>query len=70
MYDDDFLILKGKAIRVHVSSPNASENFPVLFVVKQQLGILSWQIPLFTDSRLVFNDICSKTHYYKINFFN
>ncbi|OQV21998.1 SID1 transmembrane family member 1 [Hypsibius exemplaris] len=34
------------AIRVTVSSTNALETNPMLVVIKQQLGVLSWQVPL------------------------
>eukprot|EP00058_Branchiostoma_floridae_P011692 XP_002597180.1 hypothetical protein BRAFLDRAFT_66308 [Branchiostoma floridae] len=35
-----------RAIRVEVKSQGASEDYPLLFVVRQQRGILSWQVPL------------------------
>ncbi|XP_055337837.1 SID1 transmembrane family member 1-like [Paramacrobiotus metropolitanus] len=37
------------AIRVLVSSRNAVEKYPLLVVIKQQLGVLSWQIPLLAE---------------------
>ncbi|XP_019630776.1 PREDICTED: SID1 transmembrane family member 2-like isoform X3 [Branchiostoma belcheri] len=35
-----------RAIRVEVKSEGATEDYPLLFVVRQQRGILSWQVPL------------------------
>ncbi|XP_066279637.1 SID1 transmembrane family member 1-like isoform X2 [Branchiostoma lanceolatum] len=35
-----------RAIRVEVKSKGANEDYPLLFVVRQQRGILSWQVPL------------------------
>ncbi|XP_076457766.1 SID1 transmembrane family member 1-like isoform X2 [Babylonia areolata] len=37
------------AVRVSATSSDPNVNFPVMFVVRQQEGILSWQIPLFID---------------------
>ncbi|KAK7105776.1 SID1 transmembrane family member 1-like isoform X2 [Littorina saxatilis] len=37
------------AVRVSASSVHANATFPVMFVVRQQEGILSWQVPLFID---------------------
>ncbi|KAM9224440.1 SID1 transmembrane family member 1 isoform 3-T3 [Dugong dugon] len=34
------------AVRVHVSSSSENLDFPVLVVVRQQKGVLSWQVPL------------------------
>ena len=34
-------------LRVHSSSNENDKNYPLLVVVKQQKGILSWQIPFF-----------------------
>ncbi|XP_070548988.1 SID1 transmembrane family member 1-like [Ptychodera flava] len=34
------------AIRVHVSSSHAREMEPIIFVVKQPEGVISWQVPL------------------------
>ncbi|XP_070548990.1 SID1 transmembrane family member 1-like [Ptychodera flava] len=34
------------AVRVNVSSSNAQETYPVMFVVIQQKGVISWELPL------------------------
>lgn len=38
--------LKSSAVRVTVSSPLSGYTYPLLVVVRQQRGVLSWQIPL------------------------
>ncbi|XP_070548993.1 SID1 transmembrane family member 1-like [Ptychodera flava] len=37
---------KTEAVRVEVSSSDAQEQYPLLFVVTQQEGIMSWKLPL------------------------
>ncbi|XP_070548950.1 SID1 transmembrane family member 1-like [Ptychodera flava] len=37
---------KSVAVRVEVNSSNAVETYPVMFVVTQQEGIISWKLPL------------------------
>ncbi|XP_070548994.1 SID1 transmembrane family member 1-like [Ptychodera flava] len=37
---------KSVAVRVEVSSSGAQETYPVMFVVTQQEGIVSWKLPL------------------------
>ncbi|CAG5122904.1 unnamed protein product [Candidula unifasciata] len=49
---------KTTAVRVSMSSSNATEKFPVMFVARQQETILSWQIPL---------DIIESYSYYSVN---
>ncbi|ESO93838.1 hypothetical protein LOTGIDRAFT_104472, partial [Lottia gigantea] len=34
------------AVRIHTSSNKVNTTFPLMFVVRQQRGLLSWQIPL------------------------
>ncbi|XP_077988611.1 SID1 transmembrane family member 1-like [Glandiceps talaboti] len=34
------------AVRVHVNSTNAEDDYPVLFVVRQQEGVTSWRVPI------------------------
>ncbi|XP_077986005.1 SID1 transmembrane family member 1-like [Glandiceps talaboti] len=38
---------KSSAVRIHVNSSNAEGDYPVLFVVRQQKGIMSWPIPMY-----------------------
>eukprot|EP00058_Branchiostoma_floridae_P013706 XP_002599194.1 hypothetical protein BRAFLDRAFT_64452 [Branchiostoma floridae] len=41
-----------EAVRLHVTSPDATESHPLLVVVRQEDGILSWQIPLRIERTL------------------
>ena len=41
-----FVWLQSLAVRVSVVALDASKEFPVLFVVKEQRGVLAWQVPL------------------------
>lgn len=54
-----------------MTSENAQENFPVLFVIKQQLGIMSWQIPLSTENETFYGTVsrtlCPVQNYRKVN---
>lgn len=34
------------AVRVYVNSSSENLDYPVLVVVRQQKGVLSWQVPL------------------------
>ncbi|KAK6174037.1 hypothetical protein SNE40_017386 [Patella caerulea] len=34
------------AVRIHTSSDKVNNSFPIMFVVRQQQGLLSWQVPL------------------------
>ncbi|KAK0069211.1 SID1 transmembrane family member 1-like isoform X1, partial [Biomphalaria pfeifferi] len=45
---------KTTAVRVTVTSSNATEAFPTMFVARQQEGILSWQIPFEIGSSYSF----------------
>uniref|UniRef100_T1IHB1 SID1 transmembrane family member 1 n=1 Tax=Strigamia maritima TaxID=126957 RepID=T1IHB1_STRMM len=47
-----------KAIRVCVESDKADETYPLLFVIKQQLGIISWQLPLTLSAEHQYNRVC------------
>ncbi|KAJ8316317.1 hypothetical protein KUTeg_006331 [Tegillarca granosa] len=52
IYEYRYVEVKNKttAVRVTVNvSSEAETNFPVLFVIRQQQGILSWQIPLLLE---------------------
>ena len=42
--------LQTTAVRIHMSAVNATEDFPVLVVVRQQRHILSWQMPLIFEN--------------------
>ncbi|XP_064650536.1 SID1 transmembrane family member 1-like isoform X3 [Lineus longissimus] len=46
----DEIANKTTAVRIRVTSPHASPDFPVLFVVRQERSILSWQVPLFLEN--------------------
>ncbi|XP_077989013.1 SID1 transmembrane family member 1-like [Glandiceps talaboti] len=35
------------AVRIHVNSSDTKDNYPILFVVRQQEGITSWEIPSY-----------------------
>lgn len=39
-------MLESEAVRVTVSSPKSDYTYPLLVVVRQQRGVLSWQLPL------------------------
>ncbi|NXH11494.1 SIDT1 protein, partial [Bucco capensis] len=47
------------AVRVHVTSSSESLQYPVLFVVRQQKGVLSWQLPL------IFRGLYQRTYNYQ-----
>ncbi len=42
--------LQTTAVRIHMTAENATEDFPVLVVVRQQRHILSWQMPLILET--------------------
>ena len=44
-------LFQDRAVRLHVSSADANITMPVLFVVKEQQSVLSWQVPLVTDNK-------------------
>ncbi|CAH1273788.1 SIDT1 [Branchiostoma lanceolatum] len=46
-----------EAVRLHVTSPDATESHPLLVVVRQEDGILSWQVPLRVEDYYLFNEI-------------
>ncbi|XP_074963649.1 SID1 transmembrane family member 1 isoform X2 [Phalacrocorax aristotelis] len=47
------------AVRVYVNSSSENLQFPVLFVVRQQKGVLSWQVPL------IFRGLYQRTYNYQ-----
>lgn len=56
-YNLSYIQLQHQAIRLLVNSSDAKQLYPVLFVVRQQLGILSWQIPLQLDSFYNYHEV-------------
>uniref|UniRef100_A0A8C0F183 SID1 transmembrane family member 1 n=1 Tax=Bubo bubo TaxID=30461 RepID=A0A8C0F183_BUBBB len=51
--------LSGDAVRVYVNSSSENLQYPVLFVVRQQKGVLSWQVPL------IFRGLYQRTYNYQ-----
>ncbi|PKU33818.1 sid1 transmembrane family member hypothetical protein [Limosa lapponica baueri] len=47
------------AVRVYVNSSSENLRYPVLFVVRQQKGVLSWQVPL------IFRGLYQRTYSYQ-----
>ncbi|XP_036601813.1 SID1 transmembrane family member 1 [Trichosurus vulpecula] len=47
------------AVRVYVNSSSEDLKYPVLFVVRQQKGVLSWQVPL------LFHGLYQRTYNYQ-----
>ncbi|KAJ7402658.1 SID1 transmembrane family member 1 [Pitangus sulphuratus] len=47
------------AVRVYVNSSSENLRYPVLFVVRQQKGVLSWQVPL------IFRGLYQRTYKYQ-----
>ncbi|XP_032906990.1 SID1 transmembrane family member 1 isoform X5 [Catharus ustulatus] len=47
------------AVRVYVNSSSENLRYPVLFVVRQQKGVLSWQVPL------IFRGLYQRTYNYQ-----
>uniref|UniRef100_A0A803YCG6 SID1 transmembrane family member 1 n=1 Tax=Meleagris gallopavo TaxID=9103 RepID=A0A803YCG6_MELGA len=47
------------AVRVYVNSSSENLQYPVLFVVRQQKGVLSWQVPL------IFRGLYQRTYNYQ-----
>ncbi|XP_020862799.1 SID1 transmembrane family member 1 [Phascolarctos cinereus] len=47
------------AVRVYVNSSSENLKYPVLFVVRQQKGVLSWQVPL------LFRGLYQRTYNYQ-----
>ena len=64
--------------RIIVESENATSNYPLIVVVRQKKGILSWQIPLLVENKRMIDPIpyhiTSRTlcpsRYYKTIYFN
>uniref|UniRef100_A0A803YRC7 SID1 transmembrane family member 1 n=1 Tax=Meleagris gallopavo TaxID=9103 RepID=A0A803YRC7_MELGA len=50
---------KVDAVRVYVNSSSENLQYPVLFVVRQQKGVLSWQVPL------IFRGLYQRTYNYQ-----
>ncbi|XP_019614907.1 PREDICTED: SID1 transmembrane family member 1-like isoform X1 [Branchiostoma belcheri] len=46
-----------EAVRLHVTSPDAIDSHPLLVVVRQEDGILSFQVPLRVEDYYLFNEI-------------
>uniref|UniRef100_A0A1I8H4A9 SID1 transmembrane family member 1 n=1 Tax=Macrostomum lignano TaxID=282301 RepID=A0A1I8H4A9_9PLAT len=46
-----------QAVRLQVASPSASREYPVLFVVRQQRSILSFQVPEILDGDRRYSDV-------------
>ncbi|MEE6515767.1 hypothetical protein FKM82_024805 [Ascaphus truei] len=61
IYSFNYTSKPGKvdALRVFVSSNSDDLQFPVLFVVRQQKGVLSWQVPL------IFRGYYQRTYTYQ-----
>ncbi|XP_009991725.1 PREDICTED: SID1 transmembrane family member 1 [Chaetura pelagica] len=55
--DKTFLVVD--AVRVYVNSSSENLQYPVLFVVRQQKGVLSWQVPL------IFRGLYQRTYNYQ-----
>uniref|UniRef100_A0A669QRU5 SID1 transmembrane family member 1 n=1 Tax=Phasianus colchicus TaxID=9054 RepID=A0A669QRU5_PHACC len=51
--------MKVNAVRVYVNSSSENLQYPVLFVVRQQKGVLSWQVPL------IFRGLYQRTYNYQ-----
>ncbi|XP_076310308.1 SID1 transmembrane family member 1-like isoform X2 [Tachypleus tridentatus] len=49
-FEYDYHPNQTSAIRIMVSSENATQYSPVMFVVKQDTGIFSWQVPMVMES--------------------
>ncbi|CAE1302613.1 SID1 transmembrane family member 2,SID1 transmembrane family member 1 [Acanthosepion pharaonis] len=45
------------ALRVSTQSKGALDNFPVIFVVRQQEGVISWTIPFYLDFQYEFYQV-------------
>ncbi|OXB76239.1 UNVERIFIED_CONTAM: hypothetical protein H355_014647 [Colinus virginianus] len=54
-----FLSPQVDAVRVYVNSSSENLQYPVLFVVRQQKGVLSWQVPL------IFRGLYQRTYNYQ-----
>ncbi|XP_066991155.2 SID1 transmembrane family member 1 [Anabrus simplex] len=62
---------KGRPARVQVECVDSNRSFPVLVVVRQQKGVLSWQLPLVVESKGVMyqyertsRTLCPDNNYY------
>ncbi|XP_023227870.1 SID1 transmembrane family member 1-like isoform X3 [Centruroides sculpturatus] len=58
---------QNSAIRVKVNSINATKGIPILFVVRQQQAVISWQVPLVLENiyeyRTVGHTLCPLQNY-------
>jgi len=52
-----FVLTEDVAVRISVSAANASKDFPVLFVIKQQKSVMSWQIPLIVLKSFSYQNV-------------
>ncbi|KAM9032145.1 SID1 transmembrane family member 1 isoform 3-T4 [Sarcophilus harrisii] len=61
IYSFNYTSKPGKvdAVRVYVNSSSENLKYPVLFVVRQQKGVLSWQVPL------LFRGLNQRTYNYQ-----
>ncbi|XP_014669089.1 PREDICTED: SID1 transmembrane family member 1-like [Priapulus caudatus] len=59
LYIYNYNISGGKIgpVRISVSSMNATPNYPVLFVIRQQRGVISWQVPLFLEDMFDYSTV-------------
>uniref|UniRef100_A0A1I8IS62 SID1 transmembrane family member 1 n=1 Tax=Macrostomum lignano TaxID=282301 RepID=A0A1I8IS62_9PLAT len=46
-----------QAVRVHVVSSSAGQDYPVLFVVRQQRSILSFQLPQILENEYYYSEV-------------
>uniref|UniRef100_A0A8C8VJ99 SID1 transmembrane family member 1 n=1 Tax=Pelusios castaneus TaxID=367368 RepID=A0A8C8VJ99_9SAUR len=61
IYSFNYTLQPGQvdAVRVYVKSDSEDLQYPVLFVVRQQKGVLSWQVPL------IFRGLYQRTYNYQ-----
>jgi len=45
------MCLQGEAIRIHVYGVSIRKGFPILFSIKQQKSIMSFQVPIYLLGR-------------------
>uniref|UniRef100_A0A663LR46 SID1 transmembrane family member 1 n=1 Tax=Athene cunicularia TaxID=194338 RepID=A0A663LR46_ATHCN len=58
-FEQHMQLWRGDAVRVYVNSSSENLQYPVLFVVRQQKGVLSWQVPL------IFRGLYQRTYNYQ-----
>jgi len=46
--------LQGQAIRIQMHAIGVSEDFPILFAVKQQKNIMSFPLPILLGTYVLF----------------